>query len=294
MGRRALTRLHDSSNLELLLDTMCNAFGGVMFVAILLAVLSQFTEISANPRDASAMLHLKRLEARRVELRAVVQRLLQAQRQQDTLVSTLQEDPGGALTTTLRSLLISNTKEAERHSELGKSAEKAKARLNAAVSELTKLRGEIDELREKTRIALRIAKAAREKRTRELRLPKLHPSRNIPYFIAVRWNRLYIMTKDSRAIEYKEVGNSRVFTPIAERGVNLKGRWMTSDEILRIRRDVSPTRYSLQFAVWPDSYAAFVPVRDYFVDAGYDYNWYIVPTDRPNISVGPGRSEDQN
>ena len=44
MRRGATTGSGES--LELLLDTMCNAFGGVMFIAMLLGVLSQFAEVT--------------------------------------------------------------------------------------------------------------------------------------------------------------------------------------------------------------------------------------------------------
>jgi len=246
-----------------------------MFVGMLLAVLSQFTQIAAGPRDAGEMVRLRKLEARRAELDGVVQRLLQAQRQQNTLVATLQEDPDGVLAAALQSLLESNADLAEQRSKLARSAGKAKARLDASVSELTKLRGEIDELREKTRAARRTAKAARVKNTRELRLPKLRDSFKGTYWIAVRWNRLYILKKDNPSVRHKKVAMGNLFEPIPERGVDLKGQWMTSDDVLAIRNDVSPARSALHFAVWPDSYATFIQVRDYFVDLGYDYNWAI-------------------
>jgi hypothetical protein len=61
-------RQEEVSSLELLLDTMCNTFGGVMFIAISLAVmLSMRSAVNAVPADTSA------------EIRAVQQRIAELQ-----------------------------------------------------------------------------------------------------------------------------------------------------------------------------------------------------------------------
>jgi TolA-binding protein len=61
-------RQEEDSSLELLLDTMCNTFGGVMFIAISLAVmLSMRSAVNAVPADTSA------------EIRAVQQRIAELQ-----------------------------------------------------------------------------------------------------------------------------------------------------------------------------------------------------------------------
>ena len=39
----------EDSSLELLLDTMCNTFGGVMFIAISLAVMVSLRSAFSNP-----------------------------------------------------------------------------------------------------------------------------------------------------------------------------------------------------------------------------------------------------
>ena len=76
MARRAAAISDD--NLELLLDTMCNAFGGVIFIAMLLAVVAQFAEVQVKP-DLPEM---KTLERQRVELDGKLNTLRTAREQQ--------------------------------------------------------------------------------------------------------------------------------------------------------------------------------------------------------------------
>src|SRR5215218_408098 len=45
MSRR---RRHQPDSLELLLDTMCNTFGGIIMIALLIALLSRDTDADAN------------------------------------------------------------------------------------------------------------------------------------------------------------------------------------------------------------------------------------------------------
>ena len=63
MGRRGKQKLPES--LELLLDTMCNTFGGIMFIALSLIIISQIVsknlnETSPEKRDKETIERLER------------------------------------------------------------------------------------------------------------------------------------------------------------------------------------------------------------------------------------------
>lgn len=69
----------DSGSLDMLLDTMCNTFGGVCFIALMIALLSatlpQATDEAADLAAVETMAqdqHLKRLERERDELNAAI------------------------------------------------------------------------------------------------------------------------------------------------------------------------------------------------------------------------------
>ena len=71
----------EDSSLELLLDTMCNTFGGVMFIAISLAVMvSLRSAFSANVTD-----NTERLERLKQEMKVLQARFEQRSKEQEEL-----------------------------------------------------------------------------------------------------------------------------------------------------------------------------------------------------------------
>ncbi|MGH7138338.1 MAG: hypothetical protein ACREHD_21520, partial [Pirellulales bacterium] len=74
-----------ASSLDLLLDTICNTFGGVVFIAILVTLLLQMTggpQIEAPP-DAAQHEELVALENERDEVEARLKSLREAAAQQE-------------------------------------------------------------------------------------------------------------------------------------------------------------------------------------------------------------------
>jgi hypothetical protein len=82
MGRK--TRNQDDS-LEMLLDTMCNAFGGIILIAILIAILAKKVDVEPKPHEARAELEHRRLTK-------TLKKLESTEEDKDTEASTI--DPG--------------------------------------------------------------------------------------------------------------------------------------------------------------------------------------------------------
>ena len=55
-------RREDASSLELLLDTMCNTFGGVMFIAISLVVVISMVRSASRALEENAPRKLEQLQ----------------------------------------------------------------------------------------------------------------------------------------------------------------------------------------------------------------------------------------
>ena len=85
----------ESSSLELLLDTMCNTFGGVMFIAITLAVVL-FTRNALNTRQTSEERTVQRHEElmRQIEeMKTKVEEMSRQQRDMTASYLMLEKDP---------------------------------------------------------------------------------------------------------------------------------------------------------------------------------------------------------
>ena len=69
MSRRRRQRTETNSSLDLLLDTICNTFGGIIFLAILVAVLLQFS--GAAPFETPATTSDESVRALETEIAAL-------------------------------------------------------------------------------------------------------------------------------------------------------------------------------------------------------------------------------
>ena len=93
MSRR-IRRVESDSSLELLLDTICNTFGGILFLALLVTILmSQRTEkLITNPVENALQAEMERLTT---ELTSLQEELSQARKSAETLkqIGVMISDP---------------------------------------------------------------------------------------------------------------------------------------------------------------------------------------------------------
>jgi len=269
MSRRLQSRGGD--NLELLLDTMCNAFGGVMFIAMLLAVLSQFAQVTG--KAVADPVEVKQLELERARLESALNELRSAQAEQARLLEMM------------KSVALS----LERIEEL-------QARNLALKSRI--------ERTEKTAELMAALELAMKGEVRKLNLPRLVASNKLTVFFIIKWNRLFFLrrptartphgpvnTSDVRHTESVLAGGSRAheFEAIPGRGIPLdKAGWEESSAIREVLQYVSPETNSLHLAVYPDSYDALRTVRDFFLDKGYEYNWHVMPNEAVRLHLLSG------
>lgn len=269
----------DSDNLELLLDTMCNAFGGVIFIAILLAVLSQFAEVTSAPKDDPVK--QKELEREHATLESELRQLRADRDRQGRVLQMM----GGV---------------ADLANKLGKLKEdnvalkrKLKA-LEQANEESSVLGGKEEGVKDEIKVAMR-------GEMRKLDLPKLRASRKITVFFIIKWSRLFVLRIPTSAAAHGPVNRSEVrcresqdatgvkrleYEAIPGRGIQLDGPgWENSPGVRKILNNVSPQKHSLHFAVYSDSYAALKTARRLFLAKGYEYNWHIMPREDMKLRI---------
>ena len=281
---RRSARAGHAPSLELLLDTMCNAFGGVMFIAMLLAVMSQFAEVRPTEEGDASDEALRR----RASLAAEVERLRPEVRRREDLL-----EAADVLRGTVP--LLDELRAAEREAEaLERRIEEAAGRLAAVQRELEEARREKREKEEA--LARRHERSAaltnaletrRRDASRELRMPRIRRLRKAPFWSIVKNGRIYVLYRPGRLFARETVNTAAVrhtsydgfadFDPIPGRGVPLEGDWQEAPDVRRVLGHVPPAGHILYFAVYPDSYAEFRRVRDFFAERGYDYYWVPRP-----------------
>ena len=283
----ARVRRGTSDNLGLLLDTMCNAFGGVIFIAMLLAVLSQFAEVRSDP--ALDPLKMKELENRYSQLADKIKDLRLTQETQAKILATM--DNVAALTQDLESAT-------ERNRQLEKDLD----RLRAEDKQIAEIRQRLEAVR-KLKNSIQISSKGD---VRKLDLPKLTSSSKLTVFFIVKWNRLFLLRKTSAgqvhgpfnvsevrhdATTYIDGRTVHEYDPVPDRGIPLDNpNWKTSAGVQSILKHVPAKEYSLHFAVYPDSYATLRIVRKFFTDKGYESNWYVMPGQNEKLVLQTGGS----
>jgi hypothetical protein len=293
---RRRRRRHDSS-LELLLDTICNSFGGVLFLAILIAVLLQMNGGRDRPVETPQPTEAEQiaLHGALVELSAELESLRKARQQQEELITELDIPDAAGPFEALSQL------RAQRDARLA-------LRLNL-LRELVEGRSRIQQLNEDLRQldeALAAARYSAEQQQRRLeaevaarartaRLPQMRSTSKREIAFAVRYGRLYQVLRydgvDSAGPNSDEMDDvtrlgSRGVVPKPGAGMPIAANAAFAEQLRRRVATFSPSRCYLCIALWPDSFNEFQIVKTQLVALGYEYRLLLM-RDREPLTFGP-------
>lgn len=272
----------------MLLDTMCNTFGGVCFIALLVAILSAMvpkTTVSATEleQDTGRMVEnerLAQLRMRRDELRqaaTLLEDLLSASSTNETITVTEAEIAAEIAAkadaiTELRKKLKGMEEEIAR---LATSEEYNKA-------EAARLRKLADELRDE------LEKAELERR-RIVRTPMEREVAGLePFDLWIRDNHVYVVNDSSQCrCEERGFGNSREwrYTVIHGRGSLVDPAFFGGAAFSSIVRRLGGMRYA-RIHCDSNSFSALCLLRDDLVRRELRYNWYVCDKDELTFVFG--------
>jgi hypothetical protein len=266
---------------------MCNTFGGVVFIALLLVILSH----AMGPSAADG----KQLDNRsRQELMAAEQNaeLRQLQQQIRILTNMLQK----MVVTTSTSRPVSP--KPATNGNTAKTNAILRAEIKSQEEELTRMREEIEKnkllingnLNNRTNLEHQITQlekdlqTATNKETRILRLPRLHSIRKNTVFMAVRNGKLCPVS-DISSIRSLDRGYDTTHV-VVEKGPRHdtvsfrpnRGQQITSGSesegvFQQMLNNVNKANEYIAFIVFPDSYAEFNYVKNIVVRQQFDYVW---------------------
>lgn len=322
--RQRLRRKSDNSSLELLLDTITNTFGGILFIGILLSLLLRSSsktavEIARQSEPMSAV-EQATLESRIADLRqeadSLQQRMAAAVEQadaqaDDTLLGKL-SSAAAALDTAVanRAEAIRNTLDAQRkaataneHFEMLEHNRKlAEERLAEAAHRLAAAQEE----------AARLAKTALEIDRppgttviqQTVSLPSLQPSRKLEVGLYVRFDRIFMMhtwkngermgpNTEQFVIAALPGGDDarQVARPKPAAGMAVNPTTISAD-MARLLKPFPTDQFVVSMVVFEDSFDVFQSIKAAIVSNGYQYR--PIPL-RPGESVidSGGRGEAQ-
>ncbi len=276
----------ETDSMDLLLDTMCNAFGGIVFIALLLVIIAQsLGDPQQQKPDASTTMQVNEQMEQQLQMAAlasqksILEMALSLQEEADSLdvdvgARESQEDlrrlsnDNESLTDAVREL-EEQIKVAEEKS--------ASAKEDAAASEdvVSTISREVAELQTK------IAKAKKTEQ-RDLRLPRRQKTNKTPFFVGLRNGKFYCISSlrgrgyDSEDVWAEEGPLQTIVTLKDDAGQMVVEGSEGHGKLARLLRELDPKRYFVDFAIHTNSFSQMLKVRDALLERGFNYEWGVI------------------
>jgi hypothetical protein len=294
-----MSRRHASKqdSLELLLDTICNTFGGVLFIAILVVLLLQQTgteTTSEAPVTVPVSPEEMQTLATRMEATAdALVRFRQNRDSQESIVQTFAPDA-------IRQLLSARALARSRQESLQMDVDQLLATTTILAARVENLTSENDVVRKRldeSQIRLKTAQSkledGRKARVQEARLPVIRTAVNKQEIgLVLRYGRLYIWHKYGQGhqrlglntddfVVISENGEGLVTRPKPTAGVLLDESAESQTAVRRVLGRFDPRTCYFAIIARPDSYGVFHHLRDQALELGFEYRLIPVGANDP-------------
>lgn len=296
MRRRRSAEQSDS--LELLLDTICNTFGGIVFMAILVSLLTTDSARSVVDPEGIAGLKLQSLDAEEA--------LLRAKGNAKTADATISAFAASMNLDAESIIEVFEPARAAVRDEpedlLAEQIAKADQRIATAQESLVEAEKDLATSEHQLAKAEADARTALLKARRPLRMPKSRDTQKRQAIIYVSesrmWYGLYTNEHMKNAPLFqsailtldKRIGpdNLRRFSP----GVTIKSAQAASDALDPLLARTDKGTVYLAFAVWPDSHDAYRFLRDEALRRGFGYTVFLMG-EQGRVGFGSSTVQEQ-
>ncbi len=270
--------------LELLLDTVCNVFGGIMFIAILVALLTSARSSRLESRTDETDLQARNERHRLASEIASYERALRQLRKTRETVSSEEKERAAAVVERLRRAKAAAEKRLARAKKwLAEHERRERARRKRLDGEIARARKTVRELEK------RLAKLEKARTTRA-RLPLERRTAKTQILVMLAGGRAYVLPigpADERIKEAYGADDVRIDRKRAQRRFDIRPKdgggfplEPPLEERARFRTlldAVNPGDHFFDLYVLPDSVEAYRTLRKAVVDRGFAYN--VHPTD---------------
>jgi hypothetical protein len=285
-----LRRKTPPDSLYLLLDTLCNAFGGIILLAVLVVLLTSKEKTqSSKAADSQEMLQ-RRLAIAQTDLQKSQQLAasLKAKanderfKQQVALLST-RKDLQDAIQQT-KDTVAQSGKDLDTASAVDPS-ERLKflnAQLAAAQAHKLDAKNSLAAAEENTqRLKQRLADLERQvtakldELQRPLRLPKEHETGKRVIYIIVRYGHIYLcrnfdLSRNETDIDWTTTLTGETAEPRRGMGIDPTG---STAGLINFFKNMSDDSVYVAFCVYEDSFPAFIRAKQLASDSGLAYGW---------------------
>ena len=289
MSRRQMISADDS--LELLLDTICNTFGAVIFISILASILAQNSAPeSASPEETAAAIEETYTRQRELsELRRRQQAMESQLAQQEALIRRFSNEESVSLAMQIHQDSQSQARMSAQKTDTAGAievSERERLQLERAIQRQIKELNEAKSRQTEAANNLRVLETD-SGHTAEVR--RVHETTKFGFTFALDNGRFYsVHTSDDPNsgrmnlminrddCEVVEVAGLTTIRPLRTAGLPLRGM-MSAQQDIKAKLAVVGKQYVVRLFVAKDSFAEFLPVKEAMTELGLEYALEIMP-----------------
>ena len=293
MGRRRKSNFSDSGSLELLLDTITNAFGGIVFLAILIVVLLETTTDDVGAESGYDQLDVVERRLKIQDLEAEKDRLEVERKFSDKVVAELADPELVATIAELAELKGKRDKKEQQKSTVVDKINALQKNTKSIQQELSQLDADLLNASRAVGELGNNLKSERQRRTVNARFPEERSTSKNAFNLTLRYGRWYVDLLPSSRPNLEdfavldEGGEYLTVTPKPYRGKPIVEGDRLSNSFLQYLKQRNPQQDYISVSIWDDSFGEFQLLRDYLVSQGLEYR-LIVLTDGDFVVYGAG------
>ena len=287
---------NQADSLELLLDTICNMFGGIVFISLLVVLMLQQSPETPAEGEAPDPIVIQKLEQDVSVARSASERSRQARAQQTALLAKYMPEDKQERIRELETIENENAHLEDRSLELGEhnlqqvqSLQKTQADLEHADQSLAELQARVQQLETD------LSAAIEEQSVRLPQAKQVHGTGDLQ--VSVRYGRLYFRHDLRHLQSGNRVPNQEdylvIYTPAEDvyevlarpqAGIELAPHAQAVARLRQKLRDHPPARWSVSISLWPESFHSFRTLREILTELGYQFT--VITPD--NAVLDPG------
>ncbi len=284
MSRRAAS---SGDSLDLLLDTICNTFGGILFIAMLVVILTNQMSRESSPAEPTAenSRALRKMRGELSDSDAKLTKLRQAVRQKEDLERQFADPESRELLTTLHELDDDTTSLITDRNEKLQNVAESQADLIDSARELERLTQMLAEAQLRLEQEKQLLQNETALRSRTSQTPKQRATQKTPAAFFLKAGRLCAVAKrdengnpvpnsdEIRIVD--DPPNGKFVEPIENAGLLVAADGSNAEAIAEKLTAFDKNQNYLSVLVFKDSFASFEALKNEMIRAGFDYQ--LVP-----------------
>ncbi|WP_148073679.1 hypothetical protein [Bythopirellula goksoeyrii] len=264
------------------MDTITNAFGGILFLALLVVVLLQNTSKVHEDVPNISQATLSELRSTLQDIEAKVSSLNLEVEAREAIASNLADPTLESTLSKLAALRQSKSELIRDKSSILETISRLQGQLNSLDEKGELLEAEIEELGSALEITQKSLEEERARRKINSPFPEEKASSKAHIPATVRYGRWYLSRDPDGEFNLDDFvvldnsGKYLTITPKPYRGIPIVQGGKLSKRLLEYLSKQNPASKHIEISIWDDSYLEFQHLRDYLVERGFEYRLIAV------------------